>query len=106
MKEPPTPAPPPARSVADALNTAQAAKADYRRNPGHDSRAEHRTAAVELRYQRWLARGGPALEAERRWAQDARREALRASGVEPEPVRVNGEVAAMYERWLHEDQEG
>lgn len=44
--------------VQEALDRAQEAKAAYRADPS--LKDEHRAAATELRYQRWVARGGPA----------------------------------------------
>ena len=93
-------------SMAAAVADAQEAKAAYRNEASAETKAAHRAAAGELRYQRWLARGGPEIEAARIEAQERKAEALRAAGFEPDPPRVNGEVAAMYARWLDENLEG
>jgi hypothetical protein len=72
-----------------ALVAAQEAKAAYR--DGDGSKDGHRLAAVELRYQRWVARGGPDIE-----------RARLAVGKQ----HTNREVGALYARWLDETLEG
>lgn len=71
-----------------ALVAAQEAKAAYRDGGSKD---EHRAAAVELRYQRWVDRGGPDIE-----------RARLAVGEQ----HTNREVGALYARWLDENLEG
>lgn len=48
--------------VDAALVAADEAKAAYRADPTDDNRALHRAAAEELRYARWVDRGGPDQE--------------------------------------------
>ena len=57
------------------------ARAAYREAPGHDTQAARRAAAAELRYQRWVARGGPGQE----------------------PTKV---TRALYDRYAADAQEG
>jgi hypothetical protein len=80
-----------APSVAAALEQAQAAKAVYRDAPDVEARAEHRAASTELRYARWVTRGGPAQETSRLGADQG---------------HTNREVADLYARWLAENPEG
>lgn len=76
-------------ALDDALQTAQATKQAYR--DGQASRDDHRAAAADLRYQRWLARSGPDEETRR---------------LDGGESHTNGEVAGMYQRWLAESREG
>jgi hypothetical protein len=50
--------------VDAALYDAMAAKETYRETGSLEDKAAHRSAAEELRYARWVARGGPQAEAE------------------------------------------
>lgn len=70
-------------SLEQALEDALYAKSVYRDEPRFaENRQAHKDAAAELRYQRWVARGGPALV---------------ESGQDP-----SRPSAAHYERWLAE----
>jgi hypothetical protein len=46
-------------AVEAALDQANAAKQAYRDDPSADNKAAYNRASNELRYQRWIARGGP-----------------------------------------------
>lgn len=92
-------------SVAAAVEGALLAKAAYRDDPSDETKAAHRLAARELRYRRWLARGGPMQETARIEEQERKDAALRDAGFEPAPAKANGEVAEMYARWLAEGGE-
>lgn len=50
--------------VDAALYDATAAKETYRETGSAEDKAAHRTAAEDLRYARWVARGGPQAETE------------------------------------------
>lgn len=50
-------------AVEAALDQLNAAKDAYRNDPNADNKAAYNRAANELRYQRWLARGGPSQSA-------------------------------------------
>ncbi len=80
-----------APSVAAALERAQAAKADHRDASTDETRTQHRAASTDLRYARWVARGGPAEEAAR---------------LDAGQDHTNDEVATLYARWLDENPEG
>ena len=77
-------------AVDTALEAAQEAKHDYRDGGGAADRTAHRHASAELRYQRWLTRGGPAQERAR---------------LDAGQGHSNNEVAALYQRWLDENPE-
>jgi hypothetical protein len=48
--------------VEAALDQLNAAKEAYRSDPSEGNKAAKQQAAVEVRYQRWLARGGPSYK--------------------------------------------
>jgi hypothetical protein len=70
--------------VMAALAAAQAAKAAHREQRDEDSRAAHRLASQELRYARWVARGGVAAHEQALQEWDAKAQALRQAGFNPE----------------------
>ena len=98
---------PVATSHDEALEALADAKADLRESP-HDpeARAAHAAAAQELRYQRWVARGGPG---------EAMAAAVRAA-VDKAPSGADGQIAfdaaadmpkahaGYYERWGAESE--
>lgn len=49
-------------AVQAAVEAYVQARDAYRDRPGEDTQAARRAAAAELRYQRWVARGGPGQE--------------------------------------------
>jgi hypothetical protein len=94
-----------ALSPAVALEHAQAAKAAYRDDPHEGTRAGHRAASAELRYARWIARGGPQKEAARIAAANAVRLLQGLPELDPGEGHTNGEIAMMFARWV-ESREG
>ncbi len=53
-------------TLDDVFVAAQAAKAAYREEQTGETREAHKAAAEELRYVRWVARGGPSIPEEDR----------------------------------------
>lgn len=84
-------------SLDEALTAHADAKAEQRESPNDpEVRQAYAAAAQELRYQRWLARGGPA---------DVEADLAAQAADDPEAVATPAKaVTALYERWLAEGE--
>lgn len=89
---------------AAVLARAQAAKAAYRDNPTDETQAGHKAAAEELRYTRWLERGGPASFRQAVQQRRKQNEALEQAGLPTITTPLRDEH--LYARWSAENEEG